>query len=165
MFPSFLPRRAGSGAAPPAGALRGLLVAQRVALDVPVTTRSAALAHAARLLDGVAGLTFQDVLDALVAREALGTTALGSGCGIPHARMDALETPVAAFVRTAAPVPFDAPDGRGVRELFVLLVPHDADETHLEMLAAAVERFADSKFRQAVRECTAPCEIVALFDR
>jgi PTS system nitrogen regulatory IIA component len=138
---------------------------ERVALGIAVCEGGEVLYQAARLLSREDPEAAPNVLDALTARETLGTTALGRGCAIPHARIDDLEHAVAAYLRTAGPVPFDAPDGRGVTDFFVLLVPHDANERHLEMLAAAAERFGDRHFVDALGRCTTPGDVVALFDR
>ena len=59
----------------------------------------------------------------LFAREKLGSTGLGQGVAIPHGRIKGLKDALGAFIRLAEPVPFDAPDGRPVSLLFVLLVP------------------------------------------
>lgn len=145
--------------------LRGLLTPERVALGVAVGSREEVLSLSARLLAGSDEVAVRQVRHRLANREALGSTALGHGCAIPHARLDTLERPNAGFLRTLSPVPFGAPDGAGVSEFFVLLVPRHADENHLAMLAAVAERFGDSSFRTALRECVTADEVVALFDR
>ena len=60
--------------------------------------------------------------DSLFTRERLGSTGLGQGIAIPHGRIKGLKDAAGAFLRLAAPVQFDAPDGRPVSMLFVLLV-------------------------------------------
>lgn len=145
--------------------LRGLLTPERVALDLALRTRGALLGHAARLLSPEDPRLAAEIREALTDREALGSTALGRGFAVPHARVDALAQPLAAYLATAAPVPFDAPDGRGVAACFVLLVPRDADETHLEMVAGVAERFGDPRFANALRRCSTPDAVVALFDQ
>jgi len=64
------------------------------------------------------------VFDSLFARERLGSTGLGQGLAIPHGRIKGLKEAVGAFVRLAQPVPFDAPDGKPVSLVFLLLVPN-----------------------------------------
>lgn len=144
--------------------LRGLLLPERVALGVPAESREGILAHAARLLAGGDEHALRQVNARLKNREALGSTALGHGCAIPHARLDTLAQPVAGFLRPRSPVPFDAPDGVDVSEFFVLLVPKQADETHLAILAAVAEKLADSRFRLALAACVTSPEVVALFE-
>lgn len=83
---------------------------------------------------------------------------------MPHARVPGLATPRAAFVRTAAPVAFDAPDGRGVSVFLALIVPGDADERHLELLAAVGERFADRRIMHGLKRARWPHEVLALLE-
>ena len=63
-----------------------------------------------RLLEGKTGIKRSQILDSLLARERLGSTGLGQGIAIPHGRVKGLREAVGAFVRTRAPIPFDAPD-------------------------------------------------------
>src|SRR5205823_13081022 len=89
------------------------------------------------------GLLFEDrahiarsiVFDSLFAREKLGSTGLGQGIAIPHGRIKGLDHALAAFVRPREPIPFDAPDGKPVGQVFVLLVPEHAPAEHLQLLS------------------------------
>jgi PTS system nitrogen regulatory IIA component len=100
------------------------------------------------------------VFEALMARERLGSTAVGEGVAIPHCRLAECEAPVAALAYLDAPVDFDAPDGRDVDLLFVLVVPEEAHSTHLELLAAAASALSDPAYRAALRTAR---DDVALF--
>jgi PTS system nitrogen regulatory IIA component len=144
--------------------LRGLLSVERVALDVAATSREQVIAECASLLAGRDAAAERQVRIRLTNREALGSTAMGHGCALPHARLDTLERPIAGFMRAASPVPFGAPDGAGTSHFFVLLVPSNADERHLAMLAAVAERFADAELRHALATSTTAETIVALFE-
>jgi PTS system nitrogen regulatory IIA component len=144
--------------------LRGLLSVERVALDVAATSRDQVIAACAALLGGKDEAAERQVRIRLTNREALGSTAMGHGCALPHARLDTLERPIAGFIRAASPVPFGAPDGVGTSHFFVLLVPRNADERHLAMLAAVAERFADPKLRHALATCATAADVVALFE-
>lgn len=88
------------------------------------------------------------VYDALFAREKLGSTGLGQGIAIPHGRIKGLKHPIGAFVRLLAPVQFDAPDGKPVDLIFVLLVPEAANEHHLQLLSELAQMFSDKAFRE-----------------
>ena len=99
-----------------------------------------------------APLDAQEVFEALMARERLGSTAVGDGVAIPHCRLDACTTPMAALVRLAEPVDFDAPDGKPVDLLFVLVVPGEAHEEHLQLLASAARALNEPAYRTALRE-------------
>ena len=90
------------------------------------------------------------ILDALLAREALGSTGLGKGFALPHARLDALSRYFAMFVRLARPIDFAAIDDRPVDLLILLLTPLN-DSQHLATLAALSRPLRDDAFVQRLR--------------
>ena len=90
------------------------------------------------------------VFDSLFDREKLGSTGLGYGVAIPHGRIKVLKEPVCAFVRTSAPIPFEAPDGAPVNLVFAMLVPEHATEAHLEILSELAQMFSDAELRAAL---------------
>lgn len=104
-------------------------------------------------------LEARDVLEALMARERLGSTAVGAGVAIPHCRLEACTAPVAALVHLAVPVDFDAPDGEPVDLLFVLVVPGEAHEEHLELLAAAARALNEPAYRAALRDAAGDADL------
>jgi PTS system nitrogen regulatory IIA component len=108
----------------------------RVTLDVPT---SSARWSSSPVLSGCDGLIDDEVYASLTERERLGSTALGRGVAIPHARAKGLDHPVAAYVRLKNPIPFDAPDGKPVSDIFVLIVPLYAADKHLHLLAQVAE--------------------------
>ena len=127
-----------------------LLPLNHVLLDLDVSSKK-------RLFEQI-GLTFENsrqiprsrVFDALFDREKLGSTGLGYGVAIPHGRIKTLKEPVCAFVRTAAPIAFESPDGQPVNLVFAMLVPEHANETHLELLSELAQMFSDSSLREAL---------------
>lgn len=90
------------------------------------------------------------VFDALFDREKLGSTGLGFGVAIPHGRIRTLKEPACCFVRTASPIPFEAPDGAPVSLVFAMLVPEHATEAHLELLSELAQMFSDAALRDAL---------------
>lgn len=98
-------------------------------------------------LAGEYGLDRHCVIDALMERERLGSTAVGDGVSIPHARFGGLKNAIGVFVRLARPIDMDAMDDRPVDLLFVLLAPEDTDAEHLKVLArvARVIRSQDNQ--------------------
>ena len=144
-------------------ALGEILAAADVALDVDVDTRDGLVAFAAELVARNHALPAPEVKAALTARETLGCTALGHAVALPHARMPGLAGPVAAFVRTKEPIAFGAVDGRPVSLFLVLLVPAQAAEEHLKLLAEAAALLNDRSFRVAVRAANNAGEVSRLF--
>src|SRR5690349_5177842 len=120
-----------------------LLTDGRIALNLRVRDKRALLAELARLAAAQAqGVSATQVEAALQAREALGSTGLGRGFALPHARLEHLGSFVGVFVRLARPVAFDAIDGEPVDTVFLLLIPAAAEE-HVSVLAAISRRFRD----------------------
>lgn len=100
------------------------------------------------------GLTPERAFDALLERERLGSTGLGQGVALPHARSPAVDAPVGAFVQLRAPVAFDAIDDQPVDLAFGLLVPEAATEQHLQLLSGLARLFDNPEFRQRLRDAS-----------
>lgn len=128
-----------------------LLCPQRIRLDLDIRDKDRVFAQAGRIFADHVGLDAAGVAESLAARESLGSTALGQGIAFPHARIKGLREPLAAFMRLRQPLPFDAPDSNPVAELFVLLVPQQATEAHLQLLAEAAQMFGDLYFHDRLR--------------
>ncbi len=105
------------------------------------------------------------VLDALLEREALGSTGLGSGVAIPHARIEGLSRICAVFVRLEAPVPFGSVDDRPVDLLFALFAPPRDGAEHLRALAAVSRALRSPELREKLRHARTVDAVHALFVR
>jgi len=99
----------------------------------------------------------------LAAREKLGSTGLGQGIAIPHGRIKGLKEARGAFVRLHEPVAFDAPDGKPVAQVFVLLVPEQATDLHLQLLSELAQMFSERAFRDRLASAKNPNDLLALF--
>ena len=140
-------------ARPARNAIAAVLSPDDILLDLAAYSKQRAFEDVSRFVAARHGLPDEDVLASLLEREEIGSTALGQGFAIPHARVPGLSRPIAAFVRPEIPIPFDAPDGKPVSDLLVLLVPQRATEAHLLLLAEAAEMFCDVSFRERLRAC------------
>lgn len=130
-----------------------LLTTENIVLNLDASSKKRVFETVGLLFENNQGIARSMVFDSLFAREKLGSTGLGQGVAIPHGRIKGLKEARGAFVRLAAPVPFDSPDGKPVNLLFVLLVPEQATEQHLQILSELAERFSDRISREAL--CTA----------
>ena len=119
-----------------------------ILLDLDVTSKKRLFEQAGLLFENNQGVARSVVFESLFARERLGSTGLGQGVAIPHGRIKGLKDAVGAFVRLAAPVPFDAPDGKPVDLVFFLLVPEQATERHLQILSELAQLFSDRELRE-----------------
>jgi PTS system nitrogen regulatory IIA component len=77
----------------------------------------------------------RDVVSAVMERERLGSTGVGSGVAIPHARLEGLDGVKAVFARLDTPIEYDAIDDRPVDLVVLLLAPANAGGEHLKALA------------------------------
>lgn len=133
--------------------IKELLAPARVACDAQVTSKKKALEVVSGLLSGNgAGLTEAEIFDSLIGRERLGSTGLGHGVAIPHARLPGHEEALAAFVKLENGVDYDAVDRQPVDLLFSLLVPEHFTDEHLEILAKLARMFSDEAFCRKIRE-------------
>lgn len=138
-----------------------LLVPDRVRCNEPVQSKKRALELGATLLaDAVPGMSRMDIFEALNTRERLGSTGLGHGVALPHARVAGTDRAVAACLTLAEPIDFDAPDRERVDILFLLLVPSECSDRHLQILAELAETFSNTEVREQVRADTDPETLV-----
>jgi PTS system nitrogen regulatory IIA component len=123
------------------------LTPDRVILDARSRDKAQLIAEVARNFARlVPALKPEAVETALQAREQLGSTGLGTGFALPHARIEGLNAYLGLFVRLAKPVDFEAIDGKPVRLVFVLLIPPETAISHVAALAAISRRFRDAMF-------------------
>ena len=108
------------------------------------------------------GMDCRTVTDGLLAREKLGSTAMGAGVAIPHTRVAGLDGIVGIFARLQKPVDFEAADGQGVDLLFALLAPEEAGADHLRALARVSRLMRSESMRQKLRSCDEPVALHAL---
>lgn len=139
-----------------------LLPADNVVVGGEASSKKRLFEQAGQLFEDHQGLDHGIVFDSLFARERLGSTGLGQGIAIPHGRIKGLKDAVAAFIRLAAPLPFDAPDGNPVQMLFILLVPEQATDLHLQILGELAHMFSDPNLRARLMACHDADEVYRL---
>ncbi len=140
-----------------------LLPATNVILDANVADKAQLFAMIGKLFEaGPAPLAAATVAHSLAAREKLGSTGLGQGIAIPHGRLRGLKEARGAFIRLAQPIAFDAPDGKPVSQVFVLLVPEHATDQHLQLLSELAQMFSERGFRERLAAAGDARELCAL---
>ena len=140
-----------------------LLATDGVVLRSGASSKRQALHTVADTAARALGLNEDRVLESLLEREALGSTGLGSGVAVPHARVEGLERVVAVFVRLDTPVAYEAVDDRPVDLIFALFAPPSDGAEHLRALAAASRALRSSEMRQRLRQARTADAIRALF--
>ena len=142
-------------------ALKQLLTNERVCNSCQVRSKKASLEVGAELIaTSVAQLEARELLDDLLNRERLGSTALGNGIAIPHCRSEKCIIPSAALIHLEESVDFD---GDPVDILMVLVVPKEETTKHLEILAALAHLFDHASNLQKLRASRSSEELFHAF--
>jgi PTS system nitrogen regulatory IIA component len=105
------------------------------------------------------------VFEGLLTRERLGSTALGKGVALPHARLATEQETWGAFLVLSEGVDFDALDNAPVDLFFALLVPERCTDEHLELLAQLTRMFNEARMRQDLRAATSAARVMELVAR
>ncbi|KMT65017.1 PTS IIA-like nitrogen regulatory protein PtsN [Catenovulum maritimum] len=101
----------------------------------------------------------QDILDALLHRERLGSTGIGNGIALPHGRLLNTDKTIAIFLTTDEPINFDAIDNKPVSIFFALLVPDNECNNHLKSLAAVAEKLSDKAVLKKIKSAQNSTEL------
>ena len=133
---------------------RDILPVADVIPDLQVANRNALLRdfaiRAARSLQIAEGIVF----DALARREDLGSTGIGKGVAIPHARLPEVQAPFGIFVRLKQPLDFNAVDGEPVDLVFLLLLPAGDEAGSLNALACVARKLRNPKALAELRRAS-----------
>jgi len=140
-----------------------LLKEEQISLDDHATSKKKVLERLATLLttEGKPPASEQ-IYEKLLERERLGSTGMSHGVALPHARIRGLARPRGAFLRLDQAIDFDALDDGPVDLVFGLLVPGDATEEHLALLAELARLFADEQFCTRIRNARNAAEVLHL---
>jgi PTS system nitrogen regulatory IIA component len=142
-----------------------LLADGGVVLRSGASSRRQALHTVAEAAAQALGLPENRLMEALLEREALGSTGLGSGVAVPHARLEGVGRVAAVFVRLDTPVAWGAVDDRPVDLLLALFAPPSDGAEHLRALAAVSRALRSAEMREQLRQARTTDAIRALFVR
>jgi PTS system nitrogen regulatory IIA component len=132
-----------------------ILTPERTFADLKCASKKRTLESISHWLgDQMSEFDGKELFNALINREKLGSTGFGDGIAIPHCRLDSCTQVTGALIRLAKAVDFDAIDAQPVDLLFVLLVPLEATNEHLQILATLAGSFGQSEFRERLRKAT-----------
>jgi nitrogen PTS system EIIA component len=140
-----------------------LLNADAVHLGLKAANKRAFLNDIAEAGAKASGLSSRLVFDALLQRERLGSTGIGAGIAIPHAKFDGLNRLHGLFFQLEKPVDFESLDGEPIDLAFVLLAPEAAGADHLKGLARVARVLRDPNNTRDIRATRDPNFVVSLF--
>jgi nitrogen PTS system EIIA component len=141
----------------------GFLIEERIGCNVEAASKKRVLEQLGqRLAESVPDLTQDLVFDALLERERLGSTGLGKGIALPHARMAQVDHAIGSLIKLNEGVDFDAIDGEPVDLAFAMLVPEEATDEHLQLLSTLAQIFSDSAFCTQLRQAESDNDLFRL---
>lgn len=129
-----------------------ILTPERTLCGAPASSKKRVLENVAQFIcEDVTSLTPTELFNNLIARERLGSTGLGHGIALPHCRMQNCSSVIGSLITLRQPIDFEAIDDQPVDILFVLIVPEEATQDHLNTLAALAERFSHPDYCRTLR--------------
>lgn len=142
--------------------IEDLLTAGNVLGDFKASSKKQTIQTLSRKLAESASLDPRLVFDSLLERERLGSTGVGKGVAIPHARVDGLTGIKGLFARLCTPIDFDSVDDKPVDIVFMLLAPTDAGADHLKALARVSRLLRDENTLTKLRATTDSSALYAM---
>ena len=131
--------------------ISALLATDRIYTDTDISSKKRLLEYIAEKAASELDLQQADIFNSLLERERLGSTGLGSGFAVPHARLNHLQQTHACFVKLPQAINYDAIDRQPVDLIFALLIPEAATEEHLQILASLARIFSDETVCDTIR--------------
>ena len=142
-----------------------LLKSGAIELNTSAATKEEAIDKLVALHDAVGNLADrQEYKHAILLREEQGTTAIGEGIAVPHAKSDSVKTPGLAAITVNGGVDYEAPDGKPSDILFMIAAPMDGD-LHLEILSRLMVMLMEPEFCNALRNAKTAGEFLQIIDK
>lgn len=142
-----------------------LLKTEAIELNSIVKGKDEAIDKLVALHDRAGNLTdATEFKRAIIAREEQGTTAIGEGIAVPHAKSDSVRFPSLSAITVPSGVDYDAPDGKGTRLLFMIAAPPNGD-LHLEILSRLMVMLMDWSFCEQLINAKTPNEFISIIDK
>lgn len=145
--------------------ITSLLAPERIFTDAEITSKKRLLEFVAQHASEQLSLPQNDIFNKLLERERLGSTGLGQGFAVPHARLDDLTEAYACFFRLDKAINYDAMDQQPVDLIFVLFIPEASTEEHLQVLASLARIFSQHSVSEKIRHSKSVNEIIQLIEQ
>ncbi len=143
--------------------LHDLISPERISLSISASSKKRLLEKISELLgETIPGLDNSTVFQSLFDRERLGSTGVGDGVALPHGRLKRLDRAVGACIILRDEMDYDSIDSKPVRIIFALLVPEEATEEHLQLLAQLARIFGEKENREQMLEAKQSDEVYNL---
>ena len=142
-----------------------LLKKDAIELNTSVASKSDAIDKLVALHEKAGNLVDVNAYkDAILAREAQGSTAIGEGIAVPHAKSESVKTPGLSAITVPNGVDYEAPDGKNSDILFMIAAPLDGD-LHLEILSRLMVMLMEPEFCASLRGAKTTDEFLSIIDK
>ncbi|MBC8210924.1 MAG: PTS IIA-like nitrogen regulatory protein PtsN [Gammaproteobacteria bacterium] len=141
--------------------ITSLLVENRIFSQADITSKKRLLEFIAEKAAEELELPQNAIYNKLLERERLGSTGLGQGIAVPHARLDNLKEAHACLVKLDEGINYDAIDKQSVDLIFALFIPEESTEEHLQILAALARIFSQKTVTDKIRVSSSALEIIS----
>ena len=142
--------------------ISALLSLQNIYLDIEVSSKKKLLELIANIVADRTRLSESLIYNNLLNRERLGSTGLGQGFAVPHARLNNLDQTLCCFFRLKQSVNFESPDNLPVDMVFTIIIPEEATEEHLVILSSLASIFSRAEVCDAVRNAGSKEELAQI---
>jgi PTS system nitrogen regulatory IIA component len=139
--------------------IKDFLSASDVAIDVPTSDKASLLKELAGRAASALNLSADAVASEIEKRDELGSTGLGGGISIPHARLREVKKPFGLLVRLKQAIESEAIDGQPVDVVFLLLLPAASQLDQLNALAAVARKLRDADVLRRLRAASSSAEL------
>lgn len=146
--------------------LKRYLKTNQVEVNIELGSKKKLLENIARLLCvNIDSEHQKGAYHALIERERLGSTGIGQGIALPHGRLANIDQPIVAIMTLSKPVDYDALDKQAVNIAFGLLVPVEATQEHLNILAQISGLLSNADIKSGLLASQTPDNIIQLIDQ
>lgn len=144
--------------------ISALLSPQSIFLDTEITSKKKLLELIANIVADRTQLSESAIYNNLLNRERLGSTGLGLGFAVPHARLENLDHTMGFLFRLKDSVNFESPDNQPVDLVFTIVIPEQATEEHLIILSSLASIFSRPEVCEAIRSAASKEEIAQIIE-
>ena len=141
-----------------------LLSPERIFINTDISSKKRLLQFIANQVSDQFQLTESQLYTNLLDRERLGSTGLGRGFAVPHARLPNLDQAIGLFIKLDKPINFDAPDNQPVDLVFTIIIPEEAVDLHLQTLSSLARVFTQNSVCEAIRKVESSDEVIDIID-
>ncbi len=136
--------------------VKNILSPDRIRVNLDIKSKKKALDLIAELFQHATGLKHHTIFEALSSREKMGSTGLERGIALPHCRVNGCKEPLAALITLQQGIDFESRDNEPTDLLWALIVPDEAAEEHVSLLAAVSSILIEPDNCRYIRNATEP---------